>query len=237
MGRRAQKKKLLITILQDRDWDRLISWTSEERNPDKVLMGVLFDPDTLIRWRAIEAVGKFSAHFADEDVEEVRKIIRQALWLMNDESGGLLWNGPEVIGSILLEVPELLSEYGRILASFLVEEPFERGTHWALVHLAPKNKTLFDQPDVIENLLNSLGDSDPTIRAYALQILQVLKMDIPEDKTRKLMKDHALYKDYDLITGQLIELTVSETVGRFLTDETLTVNYPSRCVEKEVSND
>lgn len=234
MGKRAQRKQKIKQMLIEHDWPNLLDWASEQANPSKDLFPLLFDPELLIQWRAIEAMGKLCAQIAAKDIEKVRKIIRQVLWLMNDESGGLLWNGPEVVAVILLEVPSLLDEYGRILASFLIEEPFELGAHWALTHLAPKNPTLFSQPDVIENLRNSLSDSNPATRAYALSVLFALNVENPEDTARQMLNDNSDYNEYDLASGQLLRRSVSQTAGRLLDDYTNALDNQPPHVGKEV---
>ena len=89
----------------------------------------LYDPDELVAWRAVEAIGRAARELS---LEDVRELLRRTLWLMNDESGGLLWKGPEVIGAVLANVPALCGEFGPILAGFLEEEPFRAGTRWAL---------------------------------------------------------------------------------------------------------
>jgi hypothetical protein len=234
--KRAQRKQLIKTILRDRDWDQLKILFDGRRSPDRHVLSALFDPDPLLQWRAIEAHAIFAGHLAESDLEDVRRIIRKALWLMNDESGGILWNGPELIAAILREVPSLLDEYGRILASFLVEEPFERGTHWALTHLAPLNQALFSQPDVIQNLHNSLTDSDPATRAYALRILHMLGDENLVDAARRMQNDDADFTEYDFDAGQLLRRTVSETATRFLDNETHVLNNQPIHIDMEVAD-
>jgi len=234
LEKRAQRKKLMKAILRDRDWDQLKTLFDGRRSPDRHMHGALFDPDPLIRWRAIEAHAIFAGHLAESDLEDVRRIIRNALWLMNDESGGILWNGPELIAAILREVPSLREEYGRILASFLVEEPFERGTHWALTHLAPLNQALFLHPDVIQNLHGSLTDSDPATRAFALRILHMLGDDNLESTARRMQNDDADFTEYDFNGGQLVRRTVSEAATRILENETHALDRHPFHVDKEV---
>jgi len=234
LEKRAQRKQLMKTILRDRDWDQLKTLFDERRSPDRHLLGALFDPDPLLQWRAIEAHAIFAGHLAKSDLEDVRRIIRKALWLMNDESDGILWNGPELIAAILRELPSLLEEYGRIRASFLVEEPFERGTHCALTHLAPLNEALFSHPDVIQNLHGSLTDSDPATRAYALRILHILGYKNLKDATRRTQNDDADFTEYDIHGGQLVRRTVSEAASRILDDETHALNNQSLHMDRKV---
>jgi hypothetical protein len=67
-----------------------------------------------------------------QGLEAVRESLRRTLWLMNDESEGLLWCGPQVIRAVLANVPALCDEFVAILTGFLREKPFCVGTRWAL---------------------------------------------------------------------------------------------------------
>ena len=78
---------------------------------------------------------------------------------MNDESGGLGWHAPELIGEILVNVPDLIPEYANVLMSFLHEEPFERGTHCAVYRAASVEPKPFTER--ASELLDSLKDPDP----------------------------------------------------------------------------
>jgi hypothetical protein len=76
---------------------------------------------------AVEAAGQMAAVTAESGLEPVREVLRRVIWLMNDESGGVLWQGPEILGEILVQVPDLRPEFAPLLPPYLVEEPFERG--------------------------------------------------------------------------------------------------------------
>jgi hypothetical protein len=119
-----------------------------------------------VRGRAIEAVGRVAAVRARGDLEPAREMVRRALWLMNDESGGVLWAGPELIGAVLANVPAARGEFLDVLASFLDEEPFRAGTRWALWRVA-----LASPADVAAAaggaLATSLSDPDPAVRGHA----------------------------------------------------------------------
>jgi hypothetical protein len=212
MARRAQAKEAVRALLRDWDWDGLVSWAESQRNADKVVMGVLFDPEPLIRWRAVQALGKIAGLYADTGVERVRELIRKLLWQMNDESGGIIWNAPEAITMILMEVPSLIDEFGHILASHLREEPFERGTHWGMTRLARARPDRF--PGLKEEMEKSLGEEDAAIRAYALETLGVLDREASRVAAEKLCRDDGVFTAYEPETGELREKSVRETAAR-----------------------
>ncbi len=203
-GNRLLKKKEIEEILCDRAWDRLLKLMEGRKSPDRRLLSFLFDSDPLLQWRAVEAVSRYAKQLAETDVEDVRRIVRKALWLMNDESGGLLRRGPELIACVIMEVPELMDEYGKILSSFLVEEPFVQGAHWALSRLVKINTEVYRDEKVVDTLKKSLGDSDPAIRAYAADVLKVLDADFHVRITENELDGQSFY-EYDFTSGDFLE--------------------------------
>jgi len=133
----------LRELLEKKSYKELLNWAVQNRNPLRPLSSLLFDEDSLIRFRAIEVLGKVAAIEYKKDPERVRRQIGRFLWLMNDESGGICWNAPQAIGEILYNVPDLIPEYGPILTSYFDEEPFEVGSRWGVARAALKNSDTF----------------------------------------------------------------------------------------------
>jgi HEAT repeat protein len=185
------------------DLDSLERWAAVEPRAPRVLQSLLFDADELVRWRAVEALGRVAAVLARTGLEPVRELLRRVLWLMNDESGGLLWMGPEVMGAVLASVPALCGEFGVVLTSFLEEEPFRAGTRWALWRLSAVS------PDVIREaaaeLVPSLGDPDRAVRGLTALALRAAGADLPD-----LAHDRAAFAVFDHRTGEMRSTTVAD---------------------------
>lgn len=88
-------------------------------------------------------MGAFVANLADEDIESARVIVRRLMWQLNDESGGIGWGAPEVMGEILARHEGLAGEYANILTSHIKEdgnslehEPLQRDALWGVARLA-----------------------------------------------------------------------------------------------------
>jgi hypothetical protein len=201
------RKTEVKELLRRRDYAALLRWAASTRNPQRILISLSFDRDELLRWHAIAAFGRIAALQAEENLEKVRDSIRRLLWLMNDESGGLGWHAPEMIAEILVNVPTLIPEYAGLLPSYLHEEPFERGTHFAVYRVA-----LVDPKPFVEHvpaLTASLDDPDPAIRAYAALALRAITGSSGDPAAGKPQPDDATFMFYDFESGELRETTVN----------------------------
>lgn len=197
-------------MLHERNMDAVEAMAREDPHVVRVLPTMLFDREPLICWRAIEALGKVAAVIAEADLERVRVMIRAQLWQMNDESGNVGWYAAEAIGEILYNVPILIDEFGQLLLSYLDEEPFEHGAHWAVARVASLRPDIYRER--LDELLPSLECDDAYIRAFALQAL--MRIDAEESKkyTARLDRDKAIISYYDYEDGELREATVDTMV-------------------------
>ena len=158
------------------------------------LFSLLLDRDELVRWRAAEAFGRSVARMAagsgeGEGLEAARVVLRQCLWRMNEESGGLGWGVPEAMGETLARHRRLAEEFHRVLASFVRQETrgegnylehagLRRGVYWALGRLAGSF------PDLVGaeagTLAAGLADEDPGNAGLAARALGLLPGPLPD---------------------------------------------------------
>jgi len=214
ISRNAYRKNIVRQNLINRETAKMEYLARESSGILRTLSSLLYDHDALIRWRAIEALGKVSKIIFEDDPEKVRRQIRRILWLMNDESGGLCRNGPETIGEIIFNNSELIGEYGPVLISFLNEEPFEAGIRWAVARIAKIDPSIF--ADSISILEKSLDDPDPAIRGLSLKALDELNDLSAADKIEALKTDSSLFWDYDFSRGIPVEVTVKQYALKYL---------------------
>ena len=214
---RTQRKSAVRELLAKQEIAGLIEWAREDGRVIETLSVLLFEQDELLRWRAIEATGRIAGVLAGADMERVRDLLRRLLWSINDESGAAGWYAPETIGAILFNVPQLIDDFGPILASFLREEPFERGAHWAIAKLARLRPDIY--ANCAEELEASLDAADPAVRAHALQALDALGRDSAIRDRASLLDDEAVVELYDFETGGLTEISIS-TLARRVVSQT-----------------
>ena len=198
----AKRKKEAQELIAKRDFAGLEAWVQEGSGALRTLFALTFEDDELSRWRAIEATGRAAKVLGGRRTEHVRDFLRRLLWLMNDESGGLGWHAPEVIGEVLFHLPFLIEEYGVLLPHFTSEEPFERGSHEALARIAPLAKDMISSNEGL--FQQALLSSDAYIRVYSLVALGAAgikpRVSLAGDENQVLL--------YDFTTGELVVLQV-----------------------------
>lgn len=204
----GKRKKRIKELLEYRDLQTLTELAKRARGVLRTLFSLTYDHDELIRWRAIEAIGQVTRTLGESELEPIRDFIRRLLWLMNDESGGLGWHAPEVIGEIIVNNPQLAEPFGALLLHYMKEEPFERGSHIALARISPILPELAKRGKTL--LLNSLEDPDPSIRGQAMVALSYLDSSALIPFMGALSKDSGTLSWYDFETGELTHPTVGE---------------------------
>lgn len=174
MTRQALKEQLLA-ILERGDL-REVAGMVPSRGLLRKLAALLNHPSARVRWRAVLALGLAARAFERSD-EAPREILRSLFWSMNDESGNLCRMAPEAAGEILSARPDLAREYGYLLPQYLVEEPFETGTLWALCRMARAGLT----PVPVDPSLLEPSLSHPHLRRRGLahRLLETARIALP----------------------------------------------------------
>ncbi len=208
-SRAKLRKDEIRALLRGRDTAGVTRWAESARGPLRLLTSLLFDVEPIIFWRAIEAMGRAAVVVAQNDIERVRMQIRNLLWLMNDESGGLCRRAPEAIAEILVNVPELIPEYAPLLTGYLWEEPFERGIRFAIFRLAserPETRQIF--ASCLGDLIKSLESPSESIRGYSLLALKPLRRQLDESGFELPDVAPATIPFYNFHTGELRQITI-----------------------------
>lgn len=167
MARRRATKKHIEAILLDANWRGRLA---ELRGLDTgeavgALFSLILSPDEALRWRAVLGFGEVVPAAAEKSPERGREIMRQMLWRMNEESGGIGWGVPEAMAAAMAGHRRLAEEYHTILISYIqeheglchgnfVDNPrLRRGVVWGVAHLAGAH------PDLAEKAAPALRDA------------------------------------------------------------------------------
>ena len=132
---------------------------------------------------------------------------------MGEESGGIGWSSPELLGEIVTGDPDAFNDIVPILWSFRDEDMFRAGILWAMGRIAVIRPDLvvFTLPD----LPGMLEDKNPAVRGYTIWLMGVLdpggscNQQIP-----RFLGDSGPVPFYR--EGKLVERTVAEIAGEVL---------------------
>lgn len=201
MSSKTEKLKVKELLIQ-RDLEGFQNWAENARNPQRALLSLAYDSDELVVRRAIEAIGKVASMWDKSGTQKPRNLVRQQFWMMSDESGGLGWHSPEIIGEILVNVPKLINKYAPLLPSYFDEEPFERGSHLAVYRVASIDPKPF--VSITNDIIESLDNQDIHIRAYALLALGEIDTSLIKNYKDKFIDETENIELYDFDSGQFV---------------------------------
>ena len=216
-------KEILRTHLSAYNLPEISAMAAHSRRVLSYLVALTYDPDPLIAWRSIEAFGIVAGAMADRDAEFVRGHLRRLLWLLSDESGGIGWRAPELIGELLHHRPEQFAEFIPLLVALLDLEAedaarFRAGTLWAISRVASvetlhATSLLLAAAAEIESYLK---DDDPQVRGLAALCLIRLDRASVLAGAGGAQGAGALLEDPGVVTlygaGQLAAVTVGQIV-------------------------
>jgi len=168
-------KKRLRELLEHHKLHELADLAGRKRRVLGSLVSLTFDPDLLIGWRAVEAMGAAACRIAEDDPDYVREHLRRLYWLLSEESGGICWRTPEAIAEIVRHMPELFADYIPIvvlLIEHMAEEDldhFRAGILWAIGRLGTVAGDHIQ--DVLRAITLALDDDDSQVRGMAVWCL------------------------------------------------------------------
>jgi hypothetical protein len=91
--------------LLDEDDPSILDFARRKKRTLSLLTALTYDNDRIVCDRAVRASGLTAKVIAERDPEYVRNYLLRLFWLLNDESGGIGWRAPELIGEILHHCP------------------------------------------------------------------------------------------------------------------------------------
>jgi hypothetical protein len=158
---RRQLREKIVTLLQAGDFSALTKLAGQESGVAVILMQFLYDPGTLLYWRALEGLGLV----AGAQPEQVRKLINRLLYLLNEDSGSNGWGAAAALGEIGRNRVALVQEIIPMFVGFL-EEPFSQEPMlWGVGRMAEAYPELLDE--VVPMIVTFLTNSRPQLRALA----------------------------------------------------------------------
>jgi hypothetical protein len=199
-------KEQVIRILQERNFDSLSNLPSSRKRTLTVLISLTYDKKNIIAWLAIEAIGRYTAELAESDPETVRHTVERLLWMIRDESGGIGWSAPEILGEIVRNNQKLCSDIAPVIISFHEEPPLRAGVLRAAGRIGKSNTEMADYAGPV--ILSYLNSKDNFVRGYAAWALGELGITEGFSGLEKLKSDTDTFTMYR--EGKLQEKTIGE---------------------------
>ena len=192
-------QKNILALLESRDLQEISSLKASPYKIINNLISLSYDKKSNISWRAIEAVGLFTGKMAKEDSEFVRNIVGRLLWMIRDESGGIGWSVPEMLGEIVKNNPVLCADIAPVIFSFYEELMLATGVLWAVGSMGELDKDTIEYAvPLIRQFLNS---PEAVQRGYAARALGVLGASDARQDIEGLVNDESpipVYHDGDI---------------------------------------
>jgi HEAT repeat protein len=199
-------RREIVSALKRRDYDGLIGLWIRHHQVIRILISMTYDKKDIIAWRAMEAIGHITKAMSRENPEDVRNLAGRLLWMMRDESGGIGWSAPEILGEIIRNNPELCSDLVPVLMSFHEEQMLRAGVLWAAGRIAEAHRELV--LSAMPMIVSYLDDPVPYVRGMAVWALSKMKVRGHEAPLRGLISDTGVMIIYD--DGEFRERTIGE---------------------------
>ena len=205
-------KDHIINLLKNKDYDEIIKLTSGGKKILTILISLTYDKKNVICWRAIEAIGMITGKLSKSDPGLVRNIVERLLWMIRDESGGIGWSSPEILGEIVRHNPEIFSDIAPIILSFHEEPPLCAGVLRAAGRIGKRNAEMvhYAKPIIAPYLMSP----DNSVRGYAAWALGEIGDSEAASEIEKLEADENTFIFYD--EGNIKEVTVGEIAAESL---------------------
>ena len=171
--------KTLRQWLLDANYTLILEIAEKKKGILSQLTALTYNEDATISDRAIEATGFAARIITNRDPEYVRNYLLRLFWLLNDESGGVGWHAPELIGEILYQCPQF-SQFFPMLVSLLDLEAedaprFCAGTLWAIGRVAQvERESMLPALPCVQALILSDKLADEGVKEKAIWCMEQL---------------------------------------------------------------
>ena len=144
MRKMSENLSSLRQWLLEGNFEPIIVMSEGKKRVLSFLTALTYDKDATVSDNAIKAMGLAAKSIAKRDPEYIRNYLLRLFWLVNDESGGIGWRAPEMIGEILYNCPRFVQFFPLLISLLDLETEdaprFRTGTLWAIGRVAQVNR-------------------------------------------------------------------------------------------------
>jgi hypothetical protein len=199
-------KKEIAALLEKKEYPALVRLSLADKKTISILISLSYDKNNATSWRAMEAIGLATKEISGSNPETVRNIVGRLLWMIRDESGGIGWSVPEILGEIVRNTPVLCADIAPIIVSFHEEIMLCPGVLWALGRMGKINNETVNY--AVPVIISYLGSGDNTLRGYAARALGEMGSEASVTELENLRDDTSRIKFYE--DGELNKRSVGE---------------------------
>lgn len=209
MGSRREEIK---DALREADFGKVARLALDDKKVFSILISLAYDKEDLLCWRAIKAMGRAAGAVAEKDPLTVRNIVHRLLWSVREESGGIGWSAPEMLGEIVVHGPPAFADIPPIILSFHEEESFLKGVLWALGRIVHAGHNGIEGGyDVAKE---ALDHKDPSVRGLALRAIPGARIAETAEKIKGMIHDEGRFTLYE--NQELVETRVGDIAEKVL---------------------
>jgi hypothetical protein len=191
------------------EFQRVADSALEQYRTMSTLITLTYDADPLIRWRAVDAIGRCAERLCAIRPGGLKSLLRRLFWMMSDESGAVAWHAPEAIGEIVRSDPLAFTDFIPMTISLLDLEPEDRppflpGILYALGRIGEA------APDAVQDglpgIAEALAETDSQARAMAVWSLGRLGARDALARRPELAHDQSealVYREEQLVTATI----------------------------------
>ena len=176
-------KKTVNEFLVDDNWQKNISGLIEIHGAklSNSFFSASYNNSKIISNRAIKSFHFLAEHLSKNSLEKIRILIRKCIWMLTEESGGIPWNAPRIMGEIMASNLIIAEEFIKILFSYIYETEdcydnflentqLRKGVYYAITRISGKYPQLiFQEKDVLKQRMEK--ETDVEIIACLCQII------------------------------------------------------------------
>jgi len=142
---------------------------------------ISYSESSLLSYRAIRSFHILAKYLILSDKEKVRVLIRKCIWMLTEESGGIPWRIPEIIGEIMSSDKQIAEDYVDLLFSYINENelgfdnylehtPLRISVYKAIENLSEFfPEIILKRNDILEQRINA--ETEPEIILYLCLII------------------------------------------------------------------
>jgi hypothetical protein len=119
-------KSQVYKWLAQAEFQRIVDASLAQTRTVRILIALTYDSNTLIRWRALDAIGRCAKQLCATRSRSLKNLLRRQFWLMSDECGAISWHAPETIGEIVSASPDMFADFVPMTVGLLDLEPEDR---------------------------------------------------------------------------------------------------------------